>query len=34
MLTPQVLEKAMGMDTSLPVYRLAKEEARELLAKM
>lgn len=28
------LEKAMTMDTSLPVYRLAQEEAREMLAKM
>jgi tetratricopeptide (TPR) repeat protein len=28
------LEKALTMDTSLPTYRVSKEEARELLAKM
>jgi tetratricopeptide (TPR) repeat protein len=30
----EALEKALTMDTSLPVYRVAQEEAREMLAKM
>lgn len=30
----QALEKALTMDTTLPVYRLAQEEARAMLADM